>query len=93
MTAHEAESASISEEPRRLRATELDLARIKGEIGENMRERIVALEAQQPYLATKADLETAKRWWLGSSLSALISVLGAFLTAAIILLSRALFGG
>ncbi len=51
------------------------MARMQGELGTDMRERIAKLEKGQEAFATKADLERAKVWGLTSLLAAGMSVL------------------
>lgn len=62
-------------EPPRWRETELALARMQGEIGTNIRERVAALEKGEESLATKADLEKAKLSMITSVAAAGVSIL------------------
>lgn len=62
-------------EPAGWHRAELAIARLEGEIGTNLRERVAALEKGQESLATKADLERAKLAMLGSFAAAGISIL------------------
>ncbi len=64
-----------SSEPARLRQAEVALARIQGELGTQMGERVARLEEAQKSFATKEDLERAKRWGLTALFSALLSLL------------------
>ena len=82
--------AEVSDEPARLRATEIELARMQGEIGSGIRERVAKLEQNQEHfatradiarletgqenLATEADIERAKNWGLKSMIAALAAI-------------------
>lgn len=59
----------------RLRAVELRLAELKGEMGPAPRERLATLEAKLLSLATTTDLEKAKRWVVVGLASAGLSIL------------------
>lgn len=67
--------APDSSEPARLRDAELSLARMQGEIGPGIRERVARLEKGQESLATKADLERAKVWGMTSLIAALTTII------------------
>ncbi len=64
-----------SSEPARLRDAELSLARMQGEIGPGIRERVARLEKGQESLATKVEVERAKVWGMASLLAAWTSIL------------------
>ncbi len=70
-----AEEPRRASEPAGWRKTELALARMQGEMGTNIRERVAALEKGQESLATKADLERAKLAMLTSIVAAGFSIL------------------
>lgn len=59
----------------RLRAVELQLAELRGEMGSAPRERLATLEAKLLSLATTTDLERAKRWVVVGLASAGLSIL------------------
>ena len=83
--------SDASSEPARLRSAERALARMEGELGTNLRERVAALEeaqkslatkadvaalrSNQENLATKADVERAKLWFVGGMVGAGLSML------------------
>ena len=62
-------------EPADWRQTERDLARMQGEIGAKIGERVAKLEEGAKSLATKADLERAKLAIYGSFAAAGLSIL------------------
>lgn len=67
--------APDSSEPARLRDAELSLARMQGEIGPGIRERVAKLEKGQESLATKADVERAKVWGVVGLFAAWTSII------------------
>lgn len=64
-----------SSEPARLREAELSLARMQGEIGPGIRERVARLEKGQESLATKVDVERAKVWGMVGLFAAWTSII------------------
>ena len=65
----------VSSEPARLREAERLLARMQGEIGSGIGERVARLETGEKRFATKADVERAKIWIVTRTVAACGSVL------------------
>ena len=78
MTGHEGQpgpESAVSAEPVGWHSTELALARMQGELGVRLGERVAKLEKGQDSFATKVDLANAKLWAVISIGGGLISLL------------------